>query len=74
MNLKEIKQWREESTLEEASQTFISRIERLIEIAEAAEDVVVAWDNFCEANWQFNKGFEDHITLYRLSEIIREKF
>lgn len=40
MTIKEIRKWREESTAKEAAVTFISRIDRLLEIAEAAEAAI----------------------------------
>lgn len=71
VDLDAIKRWRFESTAEEASVTFISRIDDLIEIADAAQAVVNAWQKFCDEHPEFNRGFEDHRALYALAELLR---
>lgn len=71
LSLKEIKKWRKESTAEAASMTFISRVDRLIEMADAADTVVEAWQKFCDSHPVHSGGFEDHRALYNLAEIIK---
>jgi hypothetical protein len=72
MDLKEIKKWRKEYTAEAASMTFISRVDRLIEMADAANTVVDAWQKFCDSHPAHSGGFEDHRALYNLAEIIKQ--
>lgn len=71
MKLDEIKRWRKESTAEEASVTFISRLDRLIEMADAAEAVVDAWQQFCNTHPKFDGGFEDHRAIYDMAGVIK---
>jgi tRNA1(Val) A37 N6-methylase TrmN6 len=73
MTLEEIKKWRAESTREEAAVSFVARLDRLIEIAEAAQNVTWAWQKYCDDHPEHNQGFEDHRTLYDLSESLRGK-
>lgn len=71
MNFEEIKRWRKETTAEEASMTFISRLDRLVEMVEAAESAVEAWQKFCNDNPGFRRGFEDHRAMYDLAGVIK---
>ena len=71
VDLDAIKRWRFESTVEEASVTFISRVDDLIEVADAAQRVVNAWQKFCEEHPEFDRGFEDHRAFYDLAEVLR---
>jgi hypothetical protein len=71
MTLEEIKRWRAEATLEQARDTFISRLDRLIEIAAVAQQAVDAWQEYCDRYPGFRKEFSDHRAMYALAEVLR---